>query len=51
MSGIGGKADVEGVAGLMSAANWNAAGLIMNLVGVILLFRYGMPYRVLATAD
>ena len=23
----------------------NAAGLVLNLVGVILLFRYGMPYR------
>jgi hypothetical protein len=24
----------------------NIAGLLMNLIGVILLFRYGMPYRV-----
>lgn len=28
------------------AAALNVAGLIANLVGVILLFRYGMPYRV-----
>lgn len=28
------------------AAAFNVAGLIANLVGVILLFRYGMPYRV-----
>jgi hypothetical protein len=24
----------------------NVAGLLMNLAGVILLFRYGMPFRV-----
>ena len=28
------------------SAPLNIAGLIMNLAGVILLFRYGMPYRV-----
>src|SRR5260370_19108016 len=28
------------------SATLNIAGLLMNLVGVILLFRYGMPYRV-----
>jgi hypothetical protein len=32
--------------GRMSAAAFTVAGLIANLVGVILLFRYGMPYRV-----
>ena len=30
----------------MTAANLNILGLIANLVGVVLLFRYGMPYRV-----
>ncbi len=24
----------------------NIAGLILNLIGVILLFRYGMPFRI-----
>jgi hypothetical protein len=28
------------------SATLNVAGLLMNLAGVILLFRYGMPYRV-----
>jgi hypothetical protein len=28
------------------AAWMNAAGLVLNLAGVFLLFRYGMPYRV-----
>jgi hypothetical protein len=30
----------------MSATLLNIAGPLMNLAGVILLFRYGMPYRV-----
>ena len=30
----------------MTAAGWNILGLIMVLGGVLLLFRYGMPYRV-----
>ena len=30
----------------MSATLLNIAGLVMNLARVILLFRYGMPYRV-----
>ncbi len=30
----------------MSGAYWAISGLLMTLVGVILLFRYGMPYRV-----
>ena len=25
---------------------WTSAGLVLSLVGVVLLFRYGMPYRV-----
>ena len=24
---------------------WTIAGLILNMIGVILLFKYGMPYR------
>ena len=28
------------------ASAFNVAGLLMNLADVILLFRYGMPYRV-----
>jgi hypothetical protein len=31
---------------LTCAAAINVFGLVANLVGVILLFRYGMPYRV-----
>ncbi len=27
------------------AAAWNITGLILVLVGVLILFRYGMPYR------
>jgi hypothetical protein len=30
----------------MSAANWNIAGSVLTLVGLLILFRYGMPYRV-----
>jgi hypothetical protein len=30
----------------MTAVCWNILGLILSLVGVLLLFRYGMPYRV-----
>jgi hypothetical protein len=30
----------------MSTTILNVGGLLMNLAGVILLFRYGMPYRV-----
>ncbi len=30
----------------MSAAHWNILGLILVLVGVLLLFVFGMPYRV-----
>jgi hypothetical protein len=30
----------------MWATILNIGGLLMNLAGVILLFRYGMPYRV-----
>jgi hypothetical protein len=31
---------------LISPATWSIAGLVANLAGVLLLFRYGMPYRV-----
>jgi hypothetical protein len=30
----------------MLTTAFNIAGLLMNVSGVILLFRYGMPYRV-----
>jgi hypothetical protein len=30
----------------MNAANWNILGLVLTLVGILILFRYGMPYRV-----
>jgi hypothetical protein len=30
----------------MSAASLNVVGLLLNLLGVVLLFRYGMPFRV-----
>ena len=28
----------------MSTAEWNVVGLILNLVGVLTLFRYGLPF-------
>jgi hypothetical protein len=39
---------IEGVTGRekMSAACWNITGLLLALAGILLLFRYGMPYRV-----
>jgi hypothetical protein len=30
----------------MDAASENIAGLLLALVGILLFFRYGMPYRV-----
>jgi len=27
----------------MSSAEWNVLGLILNLIGLLLLFRYGWP--------
>ena len=30
----------------MTPAAWSIAGLVTSLVGVLSLFRYGMPYRV-----
>ena len=30
----------------LPAGWWTTAGLVLSLVGVVLLFRYGMPYRV-----
>jgi uncharacterized protein YjeT (DUF2065 family) len=30
----------------MSTATLNIIGLVLNLVGVIILFRYGMPFHV-----
>jgi len=34
----------------VNTPDWNVVGLILNLIGVILLFRYGMPYRVRTVA-
>jgi hypothetical protein len=30
----------------ITPAAWNVTGLLLVLVGVLILFRYGMPYRV-----
>lgn len=30
----------------MSAANWNILGLVLVMVGVLVLFAFGMPFRV-----
>jgi hypothetical protein len=34
------------MSGLSAAQIWNVAGLFLSLIGILLLFRYGMPYRV-----
>src|ERR1700680_2536872 len=31
---------------MLPAGWWTTAGLVLSLVGVVLIFRYGMPYRV-----
>ena len=31
---------------MLPAGWWSTAGLVLTLIGVLLLFRYGMPYRV-----
>ena len=31
---------------MLPAGWWSTAGLVISLIGVLLLFRYGMPYRV-----
>ena len=31
---------------MLPAGWWSTAGLVLSLIGVLLLFRYGMPYRV-----
>jgi hypothetical protein len=31
---------------LMSPFAWNSTGLLLCLIGVVLPFRYGMPYRI-----
>jgi hypothetical protein len=36
----------EDEAHFISPSAWTTAGLIISLIGVLLLFRYGMPYRV-----
>jgi hypothetical protein len=30
----------------VTSACWNVSGLVLSLIGVVLLFRFGMPYRV-----
>jgi drug/metabolite transporter (DMT)-like permease len=30
---------------IMPAGWWSIAGLVVSLIGVLLLFRYGMPYQ------
>ena len=35
----------------MSVAAWNIWGLLLVLIGVLLLFIYGMPYRVRTGGD
>ena len=31
---------------MLPAGWWSTVGLVISLIGVLLLFRYGMPYRV-----
>jgi hypothetical protein len=31
---------------MLPAGRWTTVGLLLSLIGVLLLFRYGMPYRV-----
>ena len=31
---------------MLPAGWWSIAGLVLSLIGVLLLFRYGMPFRV-----
>jgi hypothetical protein len=31
---------------MLPAGWWSTVGLVLSLIGVLLLFRYGMPYRV-----
>jgi len=30
----------------MTIAAWNISGIVLGLAGVLMLFRYGMPFRV-----
>jgi len=30
----------------VSAQIWNIGGIVLSVCGVLILFRYGMPYRV-----
>jgi hypothetical protein len=45
-SDLGSVASTQREEGGMSAATWNIAGLILNAFGVLLLFRFGVPFRV-----
>jgi hypothetical protein len=31
---------------MQPAGWWSTVGLVLSLIGVLLLFRYGMPYRI-----
>jgi hypothetical protein len=35
---------------MMPAGWWTTAGLVLSLIGVLLLIRYGVPYRVRTTS-
>lgn len=35
----------------MSALGWNATGLIMTAAGLLLIIRFGMPFRLSAVRD
>ena len=36
---------------MLPAGWWSTAGLVISLTGVLLLFRYGMPYRVRSAGE
>ena len=36
---------------MLPAGRWSTAGLVISLTGVLLLFRYGMPYRVRSAGE
>ena len=36
---------------MLPAGRWSTAGLVISLIGVLLLFRYGMPYRVRSAGE
>jgi hypothetical protein len=36
---------------MLPAGWWSTVGLVVSLIGVLLLFRYGMPYRVRSAGE